>query len=282
MWVRVVKNPAFRTRPVIKWAGGKRQLILQYSKYFPDKFAVYHEPFLGGGAVFFHLAPRVAYLSDANEELINMYRVLQSKVELLIEDLSRHRNEKEYFYHVRDMDVGALSDVERASRLIYLNKTCYNGLYRVNSKGKFNVPFGGYKNPRIVDREALVSASRALQGAVIQRSGFEVVLENAGPGDFVYFDPPYNPVSNTAYFTSYTEQSFSIRDQERLAGVFDELARRGCKVMLSNSDTPFIRSLFEKYSRGIIPIMARRSINSKGDGRGPVGEIIVCSWLKQA
>lgn len=272
--------PAPKAHPVLKWAGGKRQLIDQYSEFFPARYNAYHEPFLGGGAVFFHLAPPVAHLSDSNEELINMYLVIQNKVDQLIEDLSHHHNDSDYYYQVRALDVKALNDVQRASRLIYLNKTCYNGLYRVNRKGEFNVPFGKYKSPRFLDVDVLLAANRALQRAVLARGDFETVLRNARAGDLVYFDPPYHPVSRTANFTDFTQHSFSARDQERLAGVFDSLARMGCLVMLSNSDTPFIRDLYTRYGRGIIPIRANRSINSRGDRRGPVGEIIVCSWIK--
>lgn len=266
--------------PVLKWAGGKRQLLSQYEEYFPGEFLSYHEPFFGGGAVFFHLVPPVAYLSDLNDELVNMYRVIQSQVDLLIEDLSRHSNDEEYYYSIRSADVKRLSEVERASRLIYLNKTCFNGLYRVNKKGQFNVPFGRYKRPNYMDAGALMAASRALQGAKIFRSDFELVLEKACSGDFVYFDPPYFPVSRTASFTDFTNRSFGVKEQERLAETFHELDRRGCLVMLSNSDTPFIRELYGRYGRGLIPVAANRSINSKGDRRGPVSELLVCNWLK--
>ncbi|MFZ5646587.1 MAG: DNA adenine methylase [Bacillota bacterium] len=274
------QEPAPRPQPVIKWAGGKRRLLARYSQFFPGSFGTYHEPFFGGGAVFFHLSPPDAVLSDSNEELINMYRVIQTKVELLIEDLSRHRNDRDYYYMVRAVDVNNLSDVQRASRLIYLNKTCYNGLYRVNRKGRFNVPFGRYKRPRIVDAGVLLAASRALRGAVLLKADFEVVLENARPGDLVYFDPPYHPVSRTASFTDFTDRSFGPGDQERLAQTFHILARRGCLVMLSNSDTTFIRELYGQYGAGVIPLTANRSINSKADRRGPVGELLICSWMK--
>lgn len=270
-----------KPQPVIKWAGGKRQLLRSYRGFFPERFGTYHEPFLGGGAVFFHLSPPAAFLSDCNEELINMYRVIQTRVDLLIEDLSKHFNDSDYYYALREMDVKGLSDVQRASRLIYLNKTCYNGLYRVNRKGKFNVPFGRYRRPRIMDAEGLMAASRALQGAVLLKADFEVVLDNAREGDLVYFDPPYHPLSRTASFTDFTDRSFGPRDQERLARVFDILAQRGCLVMLSNSDTPLIRELYGRYGAGVIPLTANRSINSKADKRGPVGELLICSWMKE-
>ncbi len=271
---------AARPQPVIKWAGGKRQMLEQYRQYFPSTFGRYHEPFLGGAAVYFHLSPPVAVLSDSNDELINMYRMIQTKVDLLIEDLSRHWNNSEYYYLVREMKVKDLSDVQRASRFIFLNKTCFNGLYRVNRKGIFNVPFGNYKSPKIADVDTLLAANRALRKALLVRADFEVVLENARSGDFVYFDPPYFPVSQTANFTDFTNQPFGAAEQERLAIVFDKLARRGCNVMLSNSDTPYIRELFEGYRTGMVSLTANRSINSKGDRRGPVGELLVCSWMK--
>lgn len=255
-------------------------MIERYREFFPGSYKAYHEPFFGGGAVFFHLVPPVSYLSDSNEELINMYLVIQKNVDRLIEDLSRHRNDREYYYQVRALDVKALTKVQRASRLIYLNKTCFNGLYRVNRKGEFNVPFGSYKHPRILDVDLLLAANRVLQRAELMAGDFEMVLENARPGDLVYFDPPYHPISRTANFTDFTDQSFTPRDHERLARAFDQLARRGCLAMLSNSDTPFIRDLYGEYKKGMVPLTANRSINSRGDKRGPVGELLVCSWIK--
>ncbi|MHB8157642.1 MAG: DNA adenine methylase [Desulfocucumaceae bacterium] len=268
------------THPVLKWAGGKRQMLGQYKEFFPHRFNAYHEPFLGGGAVFFHLAPPVAYLSDWNDELINMYLVIQTGVDQLVEDLSQHKNEEEYYYRVRALDTRSLDEVQRASRLIFLNKTCYNGLYRVNKKGQFNVPFGKYKRPGFFDVDLLLSASAALRQAKIFKADFNVVLENAGTGDLVYFDPPYFPLSRTASFTDFTDRSFGAKDQERLAETFHELVKMGCLVMLSNSDTPFIRELYSRYGRGVISLSANRSINSKGDRRGPVGELLICSWIR--
>jgi len=209
-----------------------------------------------------------------------MYRVIQTKVDMLIGDLSRYFNDREFYYRIRDMDISGLGDVERASRLIYLNKTCFNGLYRVNRQGKFNVPFGRYKHPKILDVEALLAASRVLQRAVILHADFASVLDRAGAGDFVYLDPPYFPQSRTANFTDFTGQAFGAEEHKRLAAVFKELDHKNCLVMLSNSDTPYVRELYAEYGKGIIPMTANRSINSKGDKRGPVGEIIVCNWLK--
>ena len=275
---RGIKSP--KALPVLKWAGGKRQMIDQYKEFFPDRYNAYHEPFLGGGAVFFRLTPPVSFLSDSNTELINLYRVIKNNVDQLIADLSQHKNDSDYFYEIRAWDVKKLSDVQRASRLVFLNKTCFNGLYRVNKRGEFNVPFGRYKNPNFLDVNTLQAANKVLQGASLTVGDFEIVLENACSGDFIYFDPPYYPLSRTSSFTDFTDQSFSTRDQQRLAEVFDELSGRGCLVMLSNSDTPFIRELYAKYEHGIVALTANRSINSKADKRGPVGELLVCSWIK--
>ncbi len=231
--------------PFLKWAGGKRQLISQFDKFFPSKFNKYIEPFVGGGAIFFYLLPNNAILIDNNEELINCYKVIQNNVLELIESLKKHRNEKDYYYRIRDLDrnpeeFNKLSDVERASRTIYLNRVCYNGLYRVNSKGQFNVPFGRYKNPKICDEENLLVVNKALKNVKIFKASFEKCLEFAEKGDFIYFDPPYQPISATAYFTSYTKDNFGKDSQMKSFEVFKECNERGCKVMLSNSYNKFI------------------------------------------
>ncbi|MCL6638957.1 MAG: DNA adenine methylase [Firmicutes bacterium] len=263
--------------PVIKWAGGKRQLLFQFHSLFPARFrGAYHEPFFGSGAVFFHLSPPRAYLTDNNQELINFYQVLQTEAGRLIDDLKKHVNTREYYYQVRALDPASLTPVERASRFLYLNKCGYNGLWRVNRQGRHNVPFGAYKNPRFLDPPALYAASRALKGAFLQAADFEIALEQARPGDFIYCDPPYHPLSATAHFRSYTAESFSARDQERLAAMFGELDRRGCLVMASNSDTPFIRGLYAGYN--ITTVTARRAINCKGDGRGPINELVIRNY----
>jgi DNA adenine methylase len=269
--------PSISPRPFLKWAGGKSQLIPQYTPYFPKKFSTYHEPFLGGGAIFFHLQPSRTRLMDINPELVNVFCCVRDRVEALIIRLQEHRERHapEYYYAVRAQTTG--SNLERAARLIYLNKTCFNGLYRENSKGQFNVPIGKYKNPAICDPESLRSASRALQAADIEQKPFDAVLELAQTAeDFVYFDPPYHPISATSRFTSYSRDAFSQADQVRLRDTFKILANRGVQVMLSNSDCEFVRDLYQDFP--IHTILAARSINSNGDRRGKITEVLVTSY----
>ncbi|MCT7973578.1 DNA adenine methylase [Laspinema olomoucense] len=269
-------------RPFLKWAGGKTQLISQYQPLFPPKFKNYYEPFLGGGAVFFYLFQEhssgfKAVLSDVNEELINMYRCVQKDVKSLIKELEFHQNRhnSEYYYQVRAQKSGEL--VKKAARIIYLNKTCFNGLYRENSKGEFNVPIGRYKNPTICNAELLQADSQALQSVQLEVRDFDKVLDEAKTEqDFVYFDPPYYPLSNTSKFTSYSRYNFNEEDQIRLRDVFAQLARRGVKVMLSNSDCPFIREIYQEFR--IHEVSAARSINSKGTHRGKISEVVVTSY----
>jgi len=264
-------------KPFLKWAGGKARLLSQYRPYFPDLgAATYHEPFLGGGAVYFRLAPSNARLADLNEELVLCYQVVRDHPAKLISDLRRHRTDREYFYKVRGTDPARLDSVRRASRIIFLNKTCYNGLYRVNRDGQFNVPYGRYARPVICDAENLRTASRALRSARLSVGPFEVVLDHARRGDFVYFDPPYQPLSPTSSFTAYTHGAFGEADQRRLGAVFAELDRRGCRVMLSNSDTPLVRGLYRGFQ--LIEVRASRSINSVGSRRGRVGELLVLNY----
>lgn len=267
-----------KARPFIKWAGGKSQLMPAISKQFPagDEIGKYFEPFLGGAAVFFHLEHPRSFLSDSNNDLVELYRVVQQNVEELIDALRAHRNERDHFYRVRSQDPSDLSPVARAARLIFLNKTCFNGLYRVNSKGQFNVPFGRYKNPAICDAEGLRTASLALQKAEISNADFESVLGRAQPRDFIYFDPPYHPINKTSSFTSYTSGRFGEEEQRRLAGTYRQLAARGCFVMLSNSDTPLIRDLYENFH--MREIQANRAINSKPDGRGKITELLIVNY----
>ncbi|MDN5345013.1 MAG: adenine methylase [Clostridia bacterium] len=267
---------AVRPRPPVKWAGGKSQLLPQLDPLFPAGFNLYLEPFVGGGAVFFHLRPPAAVLFDNNRELLNFYQVVRDNLEPLLVDLKRHRNEREYYYAIRAQDPEEMDPISRASRFLYLNKTAYNGLWRVNRLGQYNVPFGRYKNPRIVDEENLRAVQAALQGARIIPGDFSQVLQYARPGDFVYLDPPYQPVSATAYFTSYTATAFSEEDQERLAGVFRALDRRQCQVMLSNSDTDLIRKLYRGYD--IQEVSARRAINCRPERRGPVTELVIRNY----
>jgi DNA adenine methylase len=263
-------------RPFLKWAGGKGKLIQQYIPYLPKKFKTYYEPFLGGAAVFFYLNPPSAALTDINAELVNAYLCVRDNVEKLILNLEVHqlRHCRDYYYEVRQSP--GVTNIEKAARLIYLNKTCFNGLYRENSKGAFNVPIGKYKNPKICNAALLRSVSAALQNAQINVRPFEDILEHASScDDFVYFDPPYHPLSPTSNFTAYTRYSFSQDDQIRLKYVFAELAERGVKVMLSNSDCKFIRELYSDFT--INSIIAPRLINSDARKRGNITELLITS-----
>jgi len=267
--------------PFIKWAGGKKQLLEQINKYLPKNFNKYLEPFIGGGALFFYLLPNKAILIDNNEELINCYRVIQNKIGELINSLKKHKNEKDYFYKIRSIDRNLvefkkLSDVERASRMIYLNRSCFNGLYRVNSKGEFNVPFGKYENPKFCDKENLLAVNTVLKDIQIINGDFKECLELAEKDDFIYFDPPYQPISATANFTSYTKENFNKEDQVRLFKVYEELDNRGCKVMLSNSYNEFILDLYKKYD--LKTVHAKRAINSDASGRGQIKEVLIINY----
>lgn len=263
-------------RPFLKWAGGKGQLLPQFSALVPTRFDRYHEVFLGGGALFFGLEPKRARLTDLNEELIDCYRAVRDDVEGVITALRAHKYDKEHFYRVRDMNPRRLSPQKRAARMIFLNKSAFNGLYRVNSQGRFNVPFGRYKNPQICDAENLRACSKVLAGVELEVADFSAVLDHAKKGDFVYFDPPYVPVSDTAYFTAYSPGGFGWHDQQRLADVFRALAKRGVKVMLSNSDTPEVHELYAGFR--IETVAATRRINSQANGRGKIGELVVMSY----
>lgn len=269
-----------KAEPFLKWAGGKGQLLKQYEAFFPLKFNNYIEPFVGGGAVFFHLynTDRVsngkrAILIDSNEELINCYLTIKADVNRLIGVLSnpKFKNEEDVYYKIRAEEPE--NKFERAARTIYLNKTCFNGLYRVNSRNKFNVPFGRYKNPMICNSEKLGAVSLALKNIEILLGDFERCLDFAKRGDFIYFDPPYQPLSKTSSFTSYTKDSFNEGDQQKLCKVFKELDKRGCKVMLSNSDTRFIRNLYKGFEKKVV--FAKRAINCKASGRGRINELII-------
>ena len=276
------QSTGIRPRPFLKWAGGKRQLLPELFARLPDCFAAYHEPHVGSGVLFFELASRgalpQAYLSDVNPSLIDTYVAVRDQVEDVIAVLKKHqrKHDQDYYYLVRAIDPSRLSLAGRAARIIYLNKTCYNGLYRENKSGQFNVPFGRYKNPTICDAVNLRAVSRALQGADIARRNYDSVRDWAKPGDFVYFDPPYHPLSATSSFTAYDRKGFSEDDQRGLRDVFGELAQRGVHVMLSNSDTPLIRELYAGFNIG--RVYASRSINSKGNRRGKIAELIIRSY----
>ena len=267
-------------RPFVKWAGGKTQLLPELLTRVPERFTRYFEPFVGGGALFFALTPERAVLSDVNPDLINAYNVVKSNLTELMRDLRRHIYCEEYYYKVRNVDRTSAykrwSSVRRAGRLIFLNKTCYNGLYRVNSKGEFNTPFGDYKNPKILDRDNLLACSRELQRATIVLESFEGVLKRAKKGDFVYFDPPYAPLSATSNFTSYSKGGFDSVMQVALRDVCLKLDKKGIKFMVSNSSAPLILELYKMFK--ISFVTASRAINSKVAGRGEIEEVIVTNY----
>ena len=266
--------------PIVKWVGGKRQLMFELLKNMPKSYNRYFEPFIGGGALFFELQPENAYISDMNEELINLYSVVRDNVYELIEDLGKHEVSKEYFLEIRNIDrtekYAKLSSIERASRFIYLNRTCFNGMYRVNSQGQFNVPFGHYKNPRIIDESNLLNCSKLLNKTAIKCADFSEILTKVQKDDFVYFDPPYVPLNETSSFTSYTKDGFDIDMQFKLRDVCDELDSMGVKFMLSNSDTKLVNELYANYE--IKKVFASRQINANADGRGKITEVLVKNY----
>ncbi|MEM9488188.1 MAG: DNA adenine methylase [Myxococcota bacterium] len=263
--------------PFIKWAGGKSKVLEHLLTRRPVTYRRYFEPFLGGGALFFRLTPERAVISDLNPDLINTYRCVAWHVEAVIRRLRTHQrnHNQEYYYQMRDAwNGGAMrSDVARAAGFIYLNKTCYNGLYRVNRRGQFNVPVGRYDNPPICEAPKLRAASRLLQRADLSSGHFAEQVTSAGPGDFVYFDPPYDPLNRTSNFTSYTASSFGEEDQYELASVVGDLTDRGAFVMVSSSDTPYIRNLYRGFKIDQVPV--NRAINSRASARGAVSELII-------
>lgn len=271
--------------PILKWVGGKRQLLPEIRKYIPQKFSTYYEPFLGGGAVLFDIQPSKAILNDVNEELINLYKVVKTDVEALISDLAKHENDSEYFYKLRALDrnqeiYNSLTNIERASRIHYLNKTCYNGLFRVNQAGQFNSPFGRYKNPNIENSITLRAVSKYFNEANIEfkNSDFEESLAGIRKGAFVYFDPPYDPISDSANFTGYSKGGFNKNEQVRLKRLCDNLNKRGIQFLLSNAATPFIINLYNDSHYIIETIKAKRAINSNGDARGEIDEVLIRNY----
>lgn len=269
--------------PVVKWVGGKRQLLDALLPLLPSHIASYCEPFVGGGALLFKLQPGKAWINDINSELMQMYEVIRDDAETLIQLLAQHTNEAEHFYAVRDWDrdkkkYASLTKTEKAARIIYLNKTCYNGLFRVNSAGEFNTPFGSYKNPNIVNATTIKAVSRYFQQAEITFScrDYAQVLAEVQRGTFVYLDPPYDPVSDTSNFTGYARGGFSHDDQIRLRECCDDLDRRGIKFMLSNSATDFIRDQYRQYR--IKTVQAKRAVNSDATKRGQIDEVVVRNY----
>lgn len=276
----VLEKEQIATYPVIKWAGGKRQLIFELIKNMPKKYNRYFEPFIGGGALFFEQQPGDAYISDVNEELINLYRVIQNNVGDLIDDLAKHKVSKEYFLKIREIDrkptYKKWTNVQKASRFIYMNRTCFNGLYRVNSQGQFNVPYGNYSNPRIIDENNLYNCSELLKKTQIECKSFTAILNKVQKGDFVYFDPPYVPLNETSSFTSYTKDGFDLDMQFQLRELCDELDARGVHFLLSNSDTEVINDLYSAYK--IKKVFASRQINANSSKRGKITEVLVRNY----
>jgi DNA adenine methylase len=278
---------AERPKPFVKWVGGKRQLLKQFKElglYPPEDFdpinSTYHEPFVGGGAVFLDLLPKKAVLSDLNPELTATYKVIKTDVDALIKLLKTYKYDKDFYTKIRSKNIKDLSDLQIAARFIYLNRTCFNGLYRVNQKGEFNVPMGDYKNPLICDVDNLKKISKALKNVKIYNEDYKKVLQRAKKGDFIYFDPPYYPVNRTSNFTGYTAQGFFEKEQTELRDTFVELHKRGCFVMLSNSDTLFINNLYSNLDKKIKvnKVMAGRNINSIADKRGKIKEVLVINY----
>ena len=269
------KSGASRARPFLKWAGGKRQLLATLDRFVPPSFGAYHEPFVGGGALVFHLGPRKAVLSDNNERLVRAYRGVRDGVERVIHLLQSYPHDKDFFLSFREHDIDRDSDAEVAAWLVYLNKTGFNGLYRVNSQNRFNVPFGRYTDPNICDEDTLRACSRALAETDLPLDeDFSFVLHRAKKGDFVYFDPPYVPLSASSSFTSYTSEGFGLAAHAKLRDVALDLKRRGVHVLLSNSSAPAVVELYEKDFT-IERVAAQRAVNSKASGRGPVTELVI-------
>ena len=274
-------------KPFVKWAGGKRQLIPILNENLPKSFGTYYEPFLGGGALLFHILTerdgQKCSISDLNSDLVLAYTTIRNRIDELISSLKSHeknyqKNSKSYYYSVRESN--PRSEIEKTSRLLFLNRTCFNGLYRVNSKGKFNVPLGRYTNPNIVNEDNLRSVSEILQSSKvsIKCRDFESVLRDAKKGDLVYFDPPYQPVSETANFTSYTNKDFTYDDLNRLGNLCKKLDSKGCKVLLSNSDSKEVEDMFSGKTWKVSKIQANRSINSNSKKRTGHFELLIKNY----
>ena len=274
--------PAAKASPFVKWVGGKARLRHALEALMPPGVELMRhvEPFLGGGALFFARGPERALLCDLNRDLVRTYELVRDDLSGVIRQLEKlsRGHDSEHYYAVRERYNARKeqSPTERAAMFIYLNKTCFNGLHRVNRRGEFNVPMGRYTNPNILDRDTLSAASRALQSAELRHASYEELLTHARPGDFIYMDPPYEPVSRTANFTAYGQDGFSQDDQRRLRDVYRELDRRGAKLMLSNSDVPFIRDLYRGFS--IDTVQAPRAVSCDPNTRGPVSEVVVRNY----
>lgn len=278
-------------KPFVKWIGGKRQLISEIDARLPEKLDVYFEPFLGGGALFFHLAHRInqAYLSDVNDELIKTYHAIQNQPDRLIQELLTHKNTEEHFIQIRDADRNVeynwnWTPIQKAARFIYLNKTCFNGLYRVNSQGQFNVPFGHYTNPKIVDAENLSACNSVLcrPGVFLQTRSYLATLDeihslvNLKKDVFVYLDPPYIPISISSSFTQYTKDGFTMTDQQRLKNFCDSLSELGVKWMQSNSSAPIVFDMYKEYN--IDTISVSRNVGASAQSRKQISETIIRNY----
>ena len=270
--------------PFLKWVGGKRQLIPSIVAHLPKNIKEYNyiEPFIGGGALFFYLQPQHAIINDLNKELINVYEVIKNNVEELILDLKNHKNESDYFYQIRALDRNddfeKLTPVQRASRIIYLNKTCFNGLYRVNSAGEFNAPFGYYKNPNIVNEPTLKAVHQYLKSNPIQiaNQDYSEILKKLDKKSFVYLDPPYHPLSESSNFTGYIRGGWNASNQIDLKIACDDLHKKGIKFLLSNSSAELIKNLYKNYK--ILTVRASRAINSIGTDRGEIDEVLIKNY----
>ena len=284
--MKTIQKSQSTLQPFTKWTGGKRQLLPIIKSLMPDNYNNYFEPFIGGGALFFDLSPDKAVINDFNNELINCYQQIKKYPQKLIELLAKHQenNSKEYYLELRSADrdnrIDKMTNVERAARIMYMLRVDFNGLYRVNSKNQFNVPYGRYKNPKIVDGELLLSISKYLNDNDIHilNKDFEEAVEDVRVGDFVYFDPPYIPLSETSAFTSYTHEGFSYEDQVRLRDTFMKLDEKGAYVMLSNSSSPIVEELYKDFY--IHKVEATRTNGAKSSSRGKISEIIVTNYVK--
>lgn len=272
--------------PIVKWVGGKRQLLSEIIPLIPKNISTYVEPFVGGGAIFFELQPKKAIINDYNSELMNVYNTIKNHPEELISELAVHKNNNspEYYYQIRELDrtekFSEMSSIKKAARIIFLNKTCYNGLYRVNAAGQFNSPYGKYKNPNIVNAPAIRAISNYFnkKNITIKNRDYKEVLLGLRKGSFVYFDPPYAPISSSSSFTGYTENGFSLEQQKELKKECDKLTKKKIPFLVSNSDCEFIRDLYKDYT--IVTVKARRSINSQSKNRGEINEVLIYNDIK--
>lgn len=281
------KKQLTTSKPFLKWVGGKGKLAPQLKTYTPKKYNTFYEPFVGGGALFFYCMPAKAFINDINKTLMGAYKNVRDNPEQLIDCLSKMQKNyysngketrKQVYYEARHKfnTINNPEKVEKSCLLIFLNKTCYNGMYRENSQGEFNVPFGDYKQPLICDERTILSDSKVLQQTNITSTSFEDAVSTAQEEDFVYFDPPYYPLTKTANFTDYSEFGFEENDQIKLKELFDDLTKRGSFVMLSNSNAPFIKELYRDYRQE--KVLANRAINCKADGRGKIEELVILNY----